>query len=48
MTPTIKSAPMAKLFKILSRADLLAHLAAMGFICAATTMSMVNLPFMSA
>jgi SET family sugar efflux transporter-like MFS transporter len=31
---------------ILSRADLLAHLAAMGLICAATTMSMVNLPLL--
>jgi SET family sugar efflux transporter-like MFS transporter len=34
------------LWKILSRTDLLAHLAAMGLICAATTMSMVNLPLL--
>src|SRR5215831_8876753 len=34
------------LFRILSRVDLLAHLAAMGLICAATTMNMVNLPLL--
>jgi SET family sugar efflux transporter-like MFS transporter len=34
------------LLKILSRVDLTAHLAAMGLICAATTMSMVNLPLL--
>jgi SET family sugar efflux transporter-like MFS transporter len=34
------------LFKILSRADLLAHLAAIGLVCTATTMSMVNLPLL--
>jgi MFS transporter, SET family, sugar efflux transporter len=34
------------LLRILSRVDLLAHLAAMGLICAATTMSMVNLPLL--
>ncbi len=34
------------LFRILSRVDLLAHLSAMTLICAATTMSMVNLPLL--
>jgi MFS transporter, SET family, sugar efflux transporter len=34
------------LFKMLSRSDLLAHLAAMGLICAATTLGMVNLPLL--
>jgi SET family sugar efflux transporter-like MFS transporter len=34
------------LVRILSRIDLLAHLAAMGLICAATTMNMVNLPLL--